>query len=137
MQANMAELRALQCMERRSRFVLRTVDCWPIAAGLILGAFAPALQALVAVSAPWAMGILFPFVVLAGRPELHLNGLLAHYLPVVMLYAQFPLEGLLAKIVLKRKITLSGVAVQVSLSHFLCAMQILLISGAVRQFFVR
>ena len=137
MQANMTELRALQSMERRSRFVLRMVDYWPIAAGLILAAFAPALQALVAASAPWAMNIFFPFVVLVGRPELHLNGFLAHYLPLVMLYAQFPLEGLLAKVVLKRKITFSGVAMQVSFYHFLGAMQILLVSGALRQFFVR
>ena len=137
MKANMAELRSLQRMERRSRFVLRMVDCWPIAAGLILGAIAPSLQALVSASAPWAMNILFPFVVLSGRPELHLNGFLMHYLPLVMLYAQFPVEGLIAKKVLKRKITLSGVAVQVFFYHFLGAMQILLISGALRQFFIR
>ena len=137
MQANLAELRALQSMERRSRFVLRMVDCWPIAAGLILGALAPALQALLAASAPGAMSIFFPFVVLAGRPELHLTGYLARYLPLVMLYAQFPLEGLLAKVVLKRKITFSGFAAQMLFYHFLGVMQTVLLSGALRQFFVR
>jgi hypothetical protein len=137
MQANMAELRALQSIERRNRFVLCMVDCWPIAAGLILGALAPAMQAMLVVSAPWAMNIVFPFVVLAGRPELHLNGTLAHYLPLIMLYAQFPLDGLIARKVLKRHIKISGVAMQVLFYHFLGAMEILLISGAIRQFFLR
>ena len=95
------------------------------------------MQAMLAASAPWAMNIVFPFVVLAGRPELHLSGALAHYLPLVMLYAQFPLDGLIARKVLKRKIKISGVAMQVCLYHFLGATEILLLSGALRPFFVR
>ena len=73
-----------------------------------------------------------------GRPpELHLTGFPAHYLPLITLYAQFPLDGLIAKIVLKRRITVSGVATQVFLYHFLAAVQILLITGTIRQFFLR
>lgn len=137
MRANLAELRVLQRIERRSLMVVKLVDCWPIAAGLLLGVIAPTLQALVASVAPWAMSVVFPFVVLAGRPELHLTGAFAHYVPLVVLYAQFPIEGLLAKRVLKRKITLPGVALQVSFYHFLGAMQLLLISGTIQRMFIR
>lgn len=137
MRANLAELHVLQRIERRSRMVVELVDCWPIAVGLLLGAIAPTLYALITGFAPWAMNVVFPFVVLAGRPELHLGGVFAHYLPLVVLYAQFPMEGLLAKRILKRQIRFSGVALQVGFYHFLGAMQLLLISGTIQRMFVR
>lgn len=137
LQASLAELRSLQSMERRNRFVMNMVDRWPIAVGLILAAFAPALQAMLVASAPWAMNFVFPFVVLAGRHELHLTGFLAHYLPLVVLYAQFPVEAMIAKKVLKRHIKISGVAMQIFFYHFLGIVQIMLITGTLRQFFVR
>jgi len=82
------------------------------------------------------MRLVFPFVDLSGRHEWHLHGAIATILPRVMLYAQFPIEGLLAKFVLKSRVTLNGVAGQLFYFHFLGAAQLWMVSGALDRFTV-
>jgi len=119
------ELRA----ERFARELRLWLSLWPVAAGLLLGAFAPGLHASIAVHAPWAVTGVFPFLILAGRPEVQMLGRFGRAAPVFMLYAQFPLEGLFAWIILKRRTTLVGVGGQVSLLHFLGAVHLWLLGG--------
>ncbi len=106
---------------------------WPLAAGLVLACFAPILRDIASAYDPWGMRILFPFVVLAGHKEVNFGGMMADYLPKIMLYAQFPLEGLLAKTILRGRVTFTAVAIQVMFYHFLAAAQLWLISGALGQ----
>ena len=118
--------------ERRRQFYRGLVRFWPVGVGFILACLAPGLQDLVAPFQPWGMRLVFPFVVLAGRQEIHLGAALARNLQGAMLYAQFPLEGLLAKILLRDRVTLAGVAVQLLLFHFLAVTEIWLLSGALK-----
>jgi hypothetical protein len=129
------EQRAFRAWVRlqRIRQSLRSlVDYWPLALGLVLGVAAPHLRTLLMDRHPWAMWVVFPFVLLAGRPELH-----AGTLPLVMLYLQFPVEGLIVQSMLGRHVTLPGVAGRIFYLHYLCLLQLLMISGIVGQALMR
>jgi hypothetical protein len=122
--------------QRRRRRLGSTLRLWPIAVGLLLALFAPALCAFLTRSHPWGMWLVFPFALLAHRPELDVNDQIARILPQVILYAQFPLEGLLAIMVLRRHVTISGVGGQILYFHFLAAVQLAMVSGILNPFLV-
>ncbi|HVU47215.1 MAG TPA: hypothetical protein VHD85_13880 [Terracidiphilus sp.] len=115
--------------------LLRLLDYWPLALGLVLGVLAPHLRALLLRRDPWTMWVVFPFVLLAGRPEIHADAHLANVLPAAILYLQFPVEGLIVQWAMRqqRSVTVSGVAGRVLYLHYLCLLQLLMISGAVGQ----
>jgi len=69
--------------------------CWPLVGGVILAFVAPFLYDELLWAPQWMMWLVFPFVVLTGRRDLGLNEYLPNLLPTAILYAQFPLEGLL------------------------------------------
>jgi hypothetical protein len=119
--------------ERRAQSLRQLFSFWPVAVGLILGACAPELWALLGSRAPWALAAVFPFVHLAGRPEIAV-GRMAQAFPMFMLYAQFPLEGLFVRMILKRGVTVPCVCGQVSGFHILALLQLWLLSGALQQF---
>ena len=77
--------------------------CWPLVAGLILAFLAPSIYNDLLWAPHWVMWIVFPFVVLAGRRDLGLNDQLTTILPQVILYVQFPIEGVLAYLSLTRR----------------------------------
>jgi hypothetical protein len=77
--------------------------CWPLAGGLILACVAPYLYSELLWAPHWVMWIVFPFVVLSGRRDLGLSGELTTILPPVILYIQFPIEGILAYLSLSRR----------------------------------
>jgi hypothetical protein len=62
---------------------------------------------------------------------------MARILPAAMLYAQFPLEGLLARIALRNHVTASGVMGRLLLFHLLAATELWLLSGALEQILAR
>ncbi len=115
--------------QRRRRRVGWMLRSWPIAVGLLLALCAPALCAFLTRSHPWGLWLVFPFALLAHRPELDVNDKIAHLLPQVILYAQFPLEGLVARMVLRRHVTIPGVTGQIFYFHFLAAVQLAMVSG--------
>ena len=115
----------------------RLVEYWPVAAGIFLSFFAPQLRDLVAPLHPWGMWLVFPFVVIAQRPEVYMGDEMAVILPMVMLYVQFPLEGLLAKIALKGNVTIPGVAGQVTFYHLLGIIELWLVNGLLGQILTR
>jgi hypothetical protein len=123
--------------QRRRESMRNGLRLWPLAVGLLLAAFAPALCAFLSRSHPWGMWVVFPFTLLARRPELEWNTQIARILPAAILYAQFPLEGLAALLVLRRHVTVSGVTGQIFYFHFLALVQLIMVSGMLTPFLVR
>ncbi len=128
-EASLAVLNERQKAERRVQFLLRLHGYWPIATGLMLGALSPLLAASAASFGHWCVVLVFPFVELASRPEIQVGGPFTSALPVVMLFAQFPLEGWPAWFILERRTQFSSVVMQVLLFHFLGIAELLLLSG--------
>lgn len=137
MRDNVAALRERRRIRRHQQSVSRLVEYWPVAVGIVLSFFAPQLRDLIAPLGQWGMWLIFPFAVIAGRPEIYMGDEMAVILPMVMLYIQFPLEGLLAKIALKGNVTISGVAGQFLFYHLLGITELWLVNGAVRQVLAR
>ncbi len=119
-----------QRVQRRNKRIDSLIRSWPIALGICLSLCAPMMKDLLENFKPWGMWLVFPFVSLSERPELHLGDELKQLLPQIVLYAQFPFEGFAAKRFLKGRVTLRGVAGQVLLYHFLGIAQILLVCTA-------
>jgi hypothetical protein len=116
--------------ERRKASMRYLVGFWPVAVGLVLGLFAPTIKDLLEPFKEWGMEIVFPFVVLCGRPELHLSSSFAASISQFMLYAQFPIEGLIAS---RGRATFSAVTARIACLQILAASLLLLVSGAVGQ----
>jgi hypothetical protein len=124
---------AWQDIQRRKQFVRLAGKLWPIAAGLLLGLFAPELRALMMKFEPWGMWLVFPFALLAGQPEFRTIAQAVHNLPLVVLYLQFPVEGLIVLLALRRRVTVPAVAGRVFYLHYLAALQLLMIGAVVVQ----
>jgi len=77
--------------------------CWPLAAGLILALVAQYLYDELLWAPHWVMWLVFPFVVLTQRRDIGLSGQLTTILPPVFLYLQFPVEGVITYLSLKRR----------------------------------
>jgi hypothetical protein len=124
----LSHLRQMRRQENHRLLLLSLVRMWPVAAGLCFACVAPQLRDMVVPLKPWGMWILFPFVSLAQRPELQFGGRLSPMLPLYMLYAQFPLEGLIARIASRQRVTFTGIAQHILFLHFLLAALLFLVS---------
>jgi hypothetical protein len=124
-------------VQRRKRWLGRILRLWPIALGTLLGLLAPQLRAFLMESHPWGMWVVFPFALLARRPELQFNEQIGRILPPLILYLQFPLEGLAARLALRQHVTVPGVTGQIFYFHFLGALQLVLVSGLLTPLFIR
>ncbi len=127
------KIRTQRRLESSKQFLQNLARLWPVAVGAGLACCAPQLRDLVSSCQPWGMWILFPFVAIAKRPEMQFGGEISRMMPQIMLYAQFPLEGLLARIILKKRVTLPGVARLIFFVHFLAAAELCLVSGVLWQ----
>ena len=132
----MAILRQRRQMERHDRRAGTLISWWPIGVGLVLSMFAPLLKAVAESLGPWAMTLIFPFVVVAQRPEVHL-GHLTQYLPLAVLFAQFPLEGMFARLVLRRGLRPASVAGQVFMFHLLGILELVMLTSVPAQLWHR
>lgn len=122
---------------RRENALKLLKSYWPVAAGLCLACVAPMLRDWVSAWQQWGMSLMFPCVMLAGRPETHLDNQFAYTLQQFMLYAQFPLEGLIVRWWMRRRPTFFTVTSHVCILHFLAAVHLWLLSGAVNQIAMR
>jgi hypothetical protein len=95
--------RADEVLEKRGAPPRYSAVIWPFLVGLALAVVAPKLMSMLESLDPWAERAVFPYVLLARLPEFGLNWKLGGYLPRVILFAQFPLEGLLTTINLRRR----------------------------------
>lgn len=128
---SLAVLKARRTEERRQRLTRGAAALWPLWAGILLGMLSPLIHWLAAFVGPLCVAFIFPFVVLAQRPDIQV-GPITGMLPGIMLYAQFPIEGLLTRVVLKRHTHPLSVVWQVSLFHFLGLMELWMLSGGAR-----
>ena len=76
---------------------------WPFVIGVILAIVAPTLRNELSDLNRWISWLTFPFVMLAERPEFGLRWELGGYLPVIVMFAQFPLEGLWVTLNLRQR----------------------------------
>ncbi|MGA7339915.1 MAG: hypothetical protein WBX18_04910, partial [Terracidiphilus sp.] len=131
-----AEQAAYSILEREQRqepWFRRMVRLWPFAVGVLLGLATPELYALVVRFEPWGVLLIFPFALLAQRPELAAVGQIMRSLPIPILSLQFPIEGLIACMALRRRAKASRAAGQVVYLQYLAALQLLLLGAAVAQ----
>ena len=119
--------------ERQMRSLRSLASLWPVAVGVLLGVYAPLLRDLAANSAPWAVNLLFPFSALVDERSLHLSRDTANALAQFLLFAQFPLEGLLVRIMLKRRVDVVHVFSQVTFMHVFAVLYLVLVSGSLSQ----
>ena len=101
---------------------------WPVATGLLLGSLAPQLNSMLASYEPWGPRIVFPFVQFVGLHEIGMSAELTRTLPQLMLYLQFPLEGLLTKNSLNRGYKISSALGQLVFLHAVCVIVLWLVS---------
>lgn len=126
--ASLAVLRARRTAERWMHLCRVILSLWPVWVGIYIGLFGSVIEPFVKSIGPWCVTLVYPFVVLASRPEFQF-GTITAMLPTVMLYAQFPLEGLVAYIVLRRRSRPLSVIWQVFLLHFLGVMELWMLGG--------
>jgi len=124
-------LPSLEQQKRMKNHPLRGWSSWtPILIGLILAAFASDLRNLAMLWEPWGMRLLFPYVLLAGKSEMGLSAELTRTLPQMMLWLQFPLEGLLTRLSLGRGVQITGALGQILFLRLVGALVLYLISGS-------
>ena len=119
--------------ERQMRSLRSMASLWPVALGMLLGFYAPLLRDLIANSAPWALTLLFPFSALAGERGLNLSRDAAQSLSQFLLFAQFPLEGLMVRIVLNHRLSVFRVFSQVTCLHVFTLLYLGLATGSFNQ----
>jgi hypothetical protein len=95
---------------------------WPLYAGIALSCLAPLLRSLLEPLAPWGMRAVFPFVLFFGLHELGMSDGMTQALPRLMLFLQFPIEGLLMRGSLSRGYKVSKAISQLFSLHFVAAL---------------
>ena len=123
-----AELRERRSAERRESFSHNLTELWPLWLGLLMGLLGPQIKLVAQAVGPWCMELIFPFVTLAQRPEVQM-GHISSLLPGILLYTQFPLEGLFAYFVLRHTVRPAGVALEVVLLHCLGLAELWMLTG--------
>lgn len=105
---------------------------WPLVAGVILAFMAPTLQNELVYAPQWAMWLVFPFVVLTGRRDLGISPEITDILPTVILFTQFPIEGVLAFWSLSRRAPLAVALAPAMFLHFGGLFVLLLVNNYLR-----
>ena len=98
------------------------INWMPVAVGIALGCLAPQIHALAALWDPWGLRVVFPFVQLTGLHEVGMSDELTRTLPQLMLYLQFPLEGLLVASSLRRGMRFSAAVGAIPSLHFVAGL---------------
>jgi hypothetical protein len=133
MKSNILALRQERQRARFHKSMAQWAEYWPVCVGILISLIAPQLREFVDAYRPWGLWVSFPMVALSIRPEIYMGSKMAAYLLTALVYLQFPLEGLLAKIALKGNVTVHGVLVQVAFFHGLCIIDLWLLSGGLWQ----
>lgn len=135
LQDNLAILRGRRLDELRQRRIENLATLWPLWLGILLGVLAPQIEAFAQTFGDWGMTLVFPLVELANRPEMRMGQIV--HLPSIMLFAQFPIEGLIARNLLKRGGFLVRVVVEVALIHCFAILDLWLLSAGPSALFMR
>jgi hypothetical protein len=120
--------RARHRADIRQRALRNLVQSWPLAAGLVLACFAPWLRDLAGWFDPWGTWILLPAVSVVSSKQLSLGPEAKAFAWQFALYAQFPIEGVIIKSVLKGQVNWVAVVTQLAAFHILAAFFLWLLS---------
>jgi hypothetical protein len=129
MQANLAALTEQRRKSRRYQSAANWAEYWPFAVGVAISCFVPQLRDFVDAFRPWGMWILFPFASLVNRPEMALSSSIVADLPLLFMFAQFPFEGLLARIAFRGNVTPLRVLGQVLCLHLFALIELWLVNS--------
>lgn len=129
MQANLAALSKQRLKSRRYQSAASLAEYWPFAVGVAISCFVPQLREVVEASRPWGMWILFPFASIANRPEVSLSNQIISNMPLFFMYAQFPIEGLMARFALRGNVTFLRVVGQVIFLHLFALAELWLVNS--------
>jgi len=103
------------------------IEYWPFALGIVVSCFVPQLHEMMESFRPWGMWIVFPFASIVGSPEMNLHAVAS--LPILFMYIQYPLEGLLARFGMRGHVTVARVFGQVLFLHLLALAELWLVSS--------
>ena len=120
--------RAKHVNERHELHMQNLKKKWPLAAGLVLACLAPWIRDLADLFAPWGRWILLPAVSLVDCKQLPLGSGARSIAGQFALYAQFPIEAVVIRSVLKERVNVRAVAGQLVLFHALAVVFLWLLS---------
>jgi hypothetical protein len=107
----------LKLAKRRGLLPLGLADWWPIALGLALGGLSPLIYKFLEENGEMAVWAVYPYVVLSNIPQLGLSHLSTLDIPQTMIYAQFPIEGIIAWYAMRRGVGVLGASILLFLIH--------------------
>lgn len=110
-----------EVLEKRGAPPRYSAIIWPVLIGFALAPIAPKLLDLLDDLNPWIERLVFPFALLAQRPEFGLTWELGGKLPSLALLLQFPLEGLLTMFSLRRRLGTGLAIAQLIVIHLVGA----------------
>lgn len=117
-------------LEKRGAPPRYSAVVWPLLFALPLAVIAPRLLDVLQALDPWLARVVFPYVLLAQRPEFGLNWAFGGYIPRVILLLQFPLEGLLTMFNLRRRFSAWVAIGQLIVIHLVGAFALFLLIQA-------
>ena len=82
---------------------------WPLLLGIVATPFAIHAASILALEGPSALRMLYPYVLLIKEPAFGLSSDLGNNLSQGMMYAQFPLYGLLMSLMLRSRSVASAI----------------------------
>ena len=129
MQANLAALSKQREKSRRYHSATTWAEYWPFAVGVAISCFVPQLRDIAEAFRPWGMWILFPFAAIANRPEVSASNQIIANMPLLFMYAQFPIEGLMARFALRGNVTFLRVLGQVLFLHLFAMTELWLVNS--------
>lgn len=129
--SHMAAMKTKLQIERRKRSLKNMAAFWPVPLGVLMGFYAPMLHDLAAEWAPWVAALIFSLSAMTGQDASRGTGQAISH---ALLYAQFPLDGLLAYVLLRRRFSLLSVCGQVACLHVIAMLCLGLASGSLGRF---
>lgn len=114
--------------EKQPALATNWINWAPLAVGIVLGFLSPQLHSLASQWEPWGLRIVFPLVQVLGLREIGIGDELNRSLPQLMLYLQFPLEGLLVAMNLRQGRSLAMAIGPIPGLHFVCGLVLWLVA---------
>jgi hypothetical protein len=129
MQANLAAMSRQRQKSRRYESATSWFEYWPFAVGIAVSCFVPQMQGIVEAFKPWGMWLLFPFAAIANRPEITSGNDIIANVPLFFMFAQFPIEGLMARFALRKHVTVLRVIAMVLVLHLFALVELWLVNS--------
>jgi hypothetical protein len=121
--------------DRSVQFWRQVFSYWPVGLGLVFGFCAPYLHNLVSdptvTTATWLPTFLFPFASVTSQHDFHMSRTMADSVSQALLYLQFPLDGLLSRVLLRQRVDVLTVCRKVTFFHIFAVLYIGLCTGSI------